>query len=344
MSLRAVKLTGLIVSLWACAWAGATAPRIKIVWPTPNRAYLEKQPWEAFIQPTVSGQVSSGLFGCVRTSGTQFHEALDLLPVSRDRRGEPLDDIFAVMPGVVRHTNNRAGASSYGRYIVIEHEGTVPSIYTLYAHLSAIADGLRVGQQIAEAQVIATMGHTSGGYTIPRDRAHLHFEMGVRLTDRFQSWYDWKKFGSKNDHGLWNGMNLVGFDPLAFYDAFREHQVDNFRDFLRSQSAALTIRVATSEVPDFATRYPSLLTTLVAPERLVGWDVKINTTGLPFSWTPLTAEQMGDQREGSVRIVQVDEAAVKACHCKDLVKWRRGEPEPDRDLNTLLQLLFGFRR
>lgn len=319
-------------------------PRIEIAWPTPNRAYLEKKPIDAFIQPTESGEVTSGLFGCVRTSGTQFHEALDLFPLERDRRGEPLDAIFAVMGGVVRHINPVAGASSYGRYVVIEHVDTVPSIYTLYAHLSAIADGLKIGDRVTQTQVIATMGRSAGGYTIPKERAHLHFEMGVMLTERFQSWYDWKRFGSKNDHGLWNGMNLVGFDPMAFYDAFRERRVDNFRDFFRAQEAAVTVRVATTRVPDFVTRYPSLMTTLLPPGQVAGWDVKFNATGLPFAWTPLTKEEIGAQRTDTAQVVAVDEAAVKACRCKDLVKWRGSKAETDRDMNTLLQLLFGLRK
>lgn len=334
-------------SLWGWAMVvvgSSTAQRIEISWPTPNPAYQQRLGLEAFIQPTESGEVTSGLFGCVRTAGNQFHEALDLLPVGRDQHGEATDEVFAVMPGIVRHLNATAGSSSYGRYVVIEHDGTVPAIYTLYAHLASIAPGLRVGQSVRDAQVLGRMGRSAGGYTIPKERAHLHFEMGVRLTDRFQSWYDWKKFGSKNDHGLWNGMNLVGFDPLAFYDAFRERRVDNFREFLSGQPMAVTVRVATTHVPDFATRYPSLLTTLVAPERLAGWEVKFNATGLPYAWTPLTAAQLGDQRAGTLEITAVDEATVNACRCKDLVKWVRGKPEPDRDLGTMLQLLFGLRR
>ncbi|MFH1498262.1 MAG: M23 family metallopeptidase [Verrucomicrobiota bacterium] len=139
--------------LWVLAfWFGwmpvaVCAQRIELAWPTPNRAFLEGRPIGDFVQPTVSGEVTSGLFGCVRSHGRQFHEGLDLSPVSRDRRGEATDPIYAVMSGVVRHVSRTAGDSSYGRYVVIEHPEITPTIYTLYAHLAAIPAELREGRR-----------------------------------------------------------------------------------------------------------------------------------------------------------------------------------------------------
>ena len=59
------------------------------------------------------------------------------------------------------------------------------------------------------------MGRSAGGYAIPKDRAHVHFEIGLKLSDNFDSWFTWKKFGSPNQHENWNGMNLMGLDPNA---------------------------------------------------------------------------------------------------------------------------------
>lgn len=323
--------------------AAAWAQRIEIVWPTPNRAYLDQKPLEAFVQPTVSGEATSALFGCVRSSGTQFHEGLDLAPTRRDRAGEAQDEIYAVLPGVVRHVSRVAGHSSYGRYIVLEHPEAVPAIYTLYAHLASIAPGLEVGARVEQAQTIAVMGRSAGGYTIPKERAHLHFEMGVRLTDSFQPWYDWRKFGSRNEHGVWNGMNLHGFDPLDFYNQFRERRVDNLNDYFRRQEPALRIRIASPRVPDFVTRYPSLLTGMLPPERVAGWEVQFNAFGLPFAWSPLTDADMEGYRPDEVRVIEADEGRLAACRCKDWVVRRRGGHGPGPDLQTLLQLLFGVR-
>ena len=326
-----------------CGAVPADAARIEIAWPTVNPAYAQNRPLEEFVQPTESGEVTSGLFGCVRTNGNQFHEGLDLTPVARDRRGEATDDIFAVLPGIVRHVSRRAGNSSYGRYVVLEHPDQSPAVYTLYAHLSAIADGLQPGDTVERSQVIGTMGRSAGGYTIPRDRAHLHFEIGLRLSDDFQAWYDWKKFGSRNEHGLWNGMNLVGIDALEFYSLFRDRRVDNFADYFRQLPEAVRLRIATNRVPDFIRRYPVLRVGEIPEEPTAGWEVAFNGFGVPFSWRALVPSEVDGYKPNEVRIVATDDAVLRACRCKDLTRKVRGRLQPDDDLQAALQLLFGLR-
>jgi len=336
------------LSIWSVflllASAGfAAGPRIELVWPTPNTAYLEGKPYEAYVQPTVSGELTSALFGCVRSSGTQFHEGLDLKPISRDRRGEATDEIFATMAGVVRHVNVRAGDSGYGRYVVIEHTHLRPAVVTLYAHLSAVAPGLKAGDAVALGQVIGTMGRSAGGYTIPKERAHLHYEIGVMMTRRFQSWYDWKKFGSRNEQGLYNGMNIMGIDPLDFFGAFRARRVNNFEEYFAQMPAVAWVRIATAQVPDFVERYPELLTSPMPAEGVSGWDMKVNATGLPFSWTPLPAADVTGMRENEVRLIEVDADALRNSRCRSIAVSRRGGYAPGRDLETMLQLVFGLR-
>lgn len=321
-----------------------SAKRLELVWPTPNTAFLEERPIETFIQPTVSGEASSGLFGCVRNHGRQFHEGLDLAPLKRDQRGEPADPVFAAMSGIVRYINHTPGNSSYGRYIVLEHPAARPSVYTLYAHLAAIAAGLGENQPVTLGQIIGQMGRSAGGYRIPKERAHLHFEIGLRLTDRFQEWYDWKKFGSANHHDGWNGMNLVGLDPLDFYTRFKEKSVDNFSDYLRTRPAAVVIRIKYLGIPDFVRRYPELKAEtnalFIAP---AGWEVSVDCVGFPFHWRPLHGEELTGYRQGEVNIISVDETIQAQCRCKRLVSKRSRGYVPDRDLQSLTQLLFGLR-
>lgn len=321
----------------------AAGPRVELVWPTPNKAYLEGKSIEDFIQPTASGDVTSGLFGAVRSGGTQFHEGIDLKPVSRDRQGEPTDPVFASMSGVVRHINTRAGESSYGRYIVLEHPELTPPIYTLYAHLSAVSPGLKTGDTVVCGQVIATMGRSSGGYTIPKDRAHLHYEIGVVATRNFQSWYAWKKFGSPNEQGIYNGMNLMGVNALDFFDLFRAKKVNNFQEYFAQLPAVARVRIATRLTPDFVQRYPSLVTAEIPLAGPAGWDMKVNQTGLPFSWTPLSAADVVGMRANEVRIDQVDEAALRSFRAKFIAVRRKGEFVPGKDLETMLQQVFGLR-
>src|SRR3954468_1703280 len=99
----------------------AAAQRFPLVWPTPNPAWSEGKSSAQWLQHAGSGDPESGGFGGVRSGGSQFHEGIDIAPAKRDRKGEPVDDIFAAMDGVVRHISSSAGESSYGRYIVLEH-------------------------------------------------------------------------------------------------------------------------------------------------------------------------------------------------------------------------------
>ncbi len=316
--------------------------RVDLVWPTPNPAYLRGDGMESFVQPTESGEVLSGLFGSVRSGGRQFHEGLDLFPLERDRKGEPTDPIFSAMAGVVRHISSREGASSYGRYVVIEHPEQSPPVYSLYAHLSRISPDLRVGQAVAAGQTIATMGRSAGGYTIPRQRAHLHFEIGLRVTDRFQEWYKARGFGSPNEHGLWNGMNLMGLDPLAFFARSRAGGLRSLDEVVAATPHAVTLRIAEPGEPDFVRRYPSL----VAPWSGVGagWEVAFSATGVPLRWRRLGADEVSGWRRGEVRIDKIDTELLRANRGRKLVDTRRGEARPGEDLRSVLEQLWGARR
>ncbi|MEO6875373.1 MAG: M23 family metallopeptidase [Opitutaceae bacterium] len=334
---RALLSLGLIMAASLSA-----AERVELVWPTPNRAWADGQPISAILQHAGSGDPESGGFGGVRSGGAQFHEGLDIKCVSRDRRGEPTDDVMAAMAGVVRHISTSAGDSSYGRYIVLEHTEMTPAIYTLYAHLAKIAPGLKVGERVNRGQVMATMGHSSGGYVIPRDRAHLHFEMGVMITRGFASWYAMKGFGSPNDHGLWNGMNLMGFDPMAFFNEWRAGKIASVQDFFARMEPEVRLRIATRRVPDFVLRYPSLLTKPLPPA-VAGWEIKFDWTGIPFSWTPLSAAESIGLTPNVPKILDVNAAIQHRNRSKILVVTRRGKLGPGKDLETVLQQLFGLR-
>lgn len=320
----------------------AQAQRVEISWPTPSKAWESGRDYENWVQPTVSGDPRSGLWGSVRSSGTQFHEGLDIKPVARDRNGEATDPVSAAMDGVVRHINTKPGDSSYGRYVVLEHPGVSPAVYTLYAHLARVDPALRKGLSVKRGQRLGIMGRSAGGYAIPKERAHLHFEIGLRLTDDFAAWFAWKKFGSPNQHGLWNGMNLMGINPRDFLDQWRRRRVDNFAQYISGLDSAVRVRVVTTRTPDFIRRYPALLKKPI--DGLVGgWEVQCDVTGLPFSWTPLSPMEVAGKRAGSVEIVAVDRPALRSFRGKSLVRTRSGRHTPGPDLTTMLQLVFGLR-
>ena len=332
-------LAAFALSLATIAQAGE---RVEIVWPTPNTAWAEGRPARDFLQHAGSGDPESGGFGGVRSNGLQFHEGIDIRCLNRDRHGEPTDPIFAAMDGVVRHISRSAGDSSYGRYVVLEHPDISPAVYTLYAHLARIAPGLVFGAPVRRGEIIGVMGHSSGGYMIPRDRAHLHFEIGVMVTRNFQSWYDAQKFGSRNDHGLWNGLNLMGIDPLDFLNRWRTKRVNTFAEYFAQMQPAVRLRIATRRVPDFVLRYPSLLTEPL-PMVVAGWEIKFNWTGVPFSWTPLSSTQVIGLAPNQPVLAEVDSTLERRQRSKTLAVRHRERWTPGRDLEIVLQQLFGAK-
>ncbi len=335
-----MKRIGWFVALLAVSAAHA-ADRFPLVWPTPNTAWADGKPPSQWLQHAGSGDPESGGFGGVRSGGSHFHEGLDLKALARDRHGEPLDAVFAAMPGVVRHVSSSAGDSSYGRYIVLEHPTMTPAVYTLYAHLARIAPGIRAGQQVNAGQAIGTMGHSSGGYMIPTDRAHLHFEIGLMVTQDFQSWYDARRFGSRNDHGPWNGMNMIGIDPLKFYDDWRAGRIATAQDFFAKMETTVRLRIATYRKPDFIARYPSLMTKPLPFGPVAGWEIRFNWSGVPFAWTPLSGAEVVGLPPGQPRLIEVNAAIERRERSKSLAVERRGTWSVGKDLEIVLQQLFG---
>jgi len=322
----------------------SAAARLRLAWPTANLAYARGESPENYLQPTQSGRLESALYGCTRNNGQRFHEGLDLSAIERDSRGEALDEIYAVLHGVVRYVNAGPGRSSYGRYVVVEHVDASLPVYTLYSHLASIAPGIQPGTRVVTGQVLGIMGRSAGARPLPKSRAHLHFEIGVRLTDDFQSWYEWRKFGSRNHHAIWNGINLAGIDPLEFYDLFRAKRVDGFLDYWKQLSPAVTVRWASPQIPDFVQRYPALRVEPMPLFGLAGWEFDFDRYGVPLSFRPLQQEDIADFRRGEIRIVRADTGVLANIACKDLVHRRSCRLVPAEDLMTNLQLLLGIKQ
>ncbi len=315
---------------------------LELTWPTSGTAWMRGKSFEAFAQHAGSGDPESGTFGGVRSAGQQFHEGLDIRSEARDRRGQPLDEIRAALDGVVRHVARNPGESSYGRYLVLEHPDHSPAVYTLYAHLARVAPDVRPGSTVRRGHVLGVMGN-SADKPFPRERAHLHFELGLMVTQNFQRWYDRRKFGSRNEQGVWNGMNLMGVDPLWVFDGWRQGRVRTMADVFRNVPPAVRLRIATHQSPDFIRRYPSLLTRPLPMGPVAGWEITFGWTGLPFAWTPLTAMEVAGLAREKPIVTWVDAALERRERSKTLVVSRRGQWHTAKDLDTVLQQLFGLK-
>jgi len=312
-----------------------------LIWPTPNPAFQNGKPIEAYVQATISGHVESGLFGCVRNGGNRFHEGLDLYPIRRDDRGEAADPVYAVLSGRVVHVSRTSSYSSYGRYVVIEHDLETPAYHTLYAHLASVADTIVLGARVETGTVLGIMGR-SANYTIPRSRAHVHFEIGFRLTDDFEKWYTDQKFDSKNRHGIWNGMNLVSVDPLAFYKNIRSGHVSNLREHLRRLPVATRIRVFSNQVPDFVRNYPALVTESFAGKTVVAWDIAFTQYGVPREWKPRFAEDKLKGQTGDVKIIAYHPSLLEMQSCHRVLNVSGSSPKITSATIATIKKLFGF--
>lgn len=282
---RAASLLGFL--------AATVAGAVEVAWPT-SAGRPNGQPYAAFIQPTVSGRMESGLFGMTRNDGSRFHEGVDIKPAFLNSRGEAVDAVRAALAGRVAYVCDQSNGA-YGRYVVLEHPRAELPVYTLYAHLASVRGDLQVGREVTEGHVLGILGRSSAGADpIPQDRAHLHFEIGLRLSDRFDDWYAGSAHRREtNAHGNFNGMNLAGFEPLE--SVLLRPRVD-VHTVVNNLPAALVVVARTRQAPDFVRRHPQLVTG--TSQGSIGWRIEFTWHGLPKRWTPLLQGSPGVPASG----------------------------------------------
>ncbi len=282
-------------------------PWSNMVPPTAQTRLMETGAAGVFM-PTLLQRPESALFGSVRTGArgaAQFHEGVDIAPLRRDRHGEPLDEVRAVAGGVVGYVNRVSGDSNYGQYVVVLHRDPLGEMYTLYAHLAAAAAGLQPGQPVQAGQPLGRMGHTSST-PIPRNRAHVHFEIGLMSNARFALWYRAQKL--KPDHGNFHGGNLLGVDPLAVFRRQRQQPAFDFRAFLAQQPAAFELALAPTHALDYFQRYPALWE---GPAWSGGALVlRCTENGLPLGGRTATDTERRALGRGAAAVLRVNEAAL----------------------------------
>lgn len=290
--------------------------------PTANRAVLEAGAEERYFVGTVGKPWRSGTFGCVRSDGTQMHEGLDIRAVQRDARGEPLDPIRATADGTVAYVSRRPSLSNYGNYVVLRHVIEGVEVHSLYAHLSKIRADLAPGVAVKAGEEIATMGRTSNTRErISTERAHLHFELNLVLSDRFPAWYQKTFPGQRNDHGSWNGQNLVGLDPWRVFQAQqREGAKFSLVAFLRREGELCRVFVRAPQLA-WARRFPMLVKPNPAAQKegIAGYELALNFNGLPFEVIPRAASEVKASAKTKFVLLSVSAEEHGRCPCRRLV-------------------------
>jgi hypothetical protein len=207
---------------------------------------------------------------------TIFHEGIDVAPLRRDRAGNPLDPVSSIADGIVVHVSPQAGRSNYGKYLVIEHQWENSAIYSLYAHMAEIT--CKPGDPVKAGAVIGRMGYTGAG--LNRTRAHLHLEVAMMMSGRFD---DWLK-GALNHHGNFNGMNLSGADVARLFLEHRKNPDLRFSEFIASTPVYFKVAVPAKGTPDFLIRHPWMLRG--SPEGALSWEISFSATGMPVAFAP----------------------------------------------------------
>jgi len=312
-------------TLFFCASLFAQSP---FQFPTANQSLYERGSELNFFAPTAPDKPwTSGSFGCVRDNGTRMHEGLDIRHLQTDRRGEPTDPVMATADGTVVYFSMKPSLSNYGNYIVIRHVVEGLEIYSLYAHLSMVRPGLKIGEQVKGSEVIATMGRTSNGEVILKERAHVHFELNVLVNDNFSAWFTKNSPGERNDHGEWNGQNLNGLDPrqilLAEHNPATKFSLLNF---IRSQTELCRVLVRATNFP-YLKRYAALVLRNPVAEKqgIAGYEIALNYNGVAFALMPRAESEI--KSRAKIQLLSVNETEENANPCRKLVVKRGGHWE-----------------
>ncbi len=288
--------------------------------PTANRAIYSVADQENYFVGTTGKPWTSGTFGCVRSGGWQMHEGLDVKCLSRDKAGEPNDPVFATANGKVAYINRKPSLSNYGTYIILQHFIDGLEIYSVYAHLSEIRSGLKVGEPVKSGERIGTMGRTTNTREkISKERAHVHFELNFFVNEHFSAWYKKNFPGQRNDHGIWNGQNLIGIDArLLFLQQKREGEKFNLRSFVANQTELCRVTVRGGNFP-WVKRYASLIekNSIAEKEGVAGYEIFLNFNGLPYRLIPHAASQL--KSGARYQLVSVNAAEYQKNPCRRLV-------------------------
>jgi murein DD-endopeptidase MepM/ murein hydrolase activator NlpD len=298
--------------------------------PTANHLLYEPGKELEFFAPTAPDKPwTSGSFGCVRNNGGRLHEGIDILHLQTDKRGEPTDPVMATADGTVVYFSTRSSLSNYGNYLVVRHVVQGIEIYSLYAHLSAVRPGLKIGDTVKAGEVIATMGRSSNAETILKERAHVHFELNLLVNDSFSAWFRKTSPRERNDHGEWNGQNLNGLDPRAILLA--EHNPAKRFDlsgFIRGQTELCRVIVRATNFP-YLKRYPMLVlkNPVAEKEGIAGYEIALNFNGLAFALMPRAESEI--KSPARIQLVSVNETEARANPCRHLVvkrgsRWQLG--------------------
>lgn len=181
---------------------------------------------------------------------SRMHEGIDVKPIRRDSNGEPLDEVRPIAPGIVAYVSADPRKSNYGRYVVIAHRVPEGTIYSLYAHLASVS--CREGQRVSPSDTVGILGYSGVG--LNKTRAHCHLEICLMINSN----YDLIVQPPTNKHGLFNGLNLVGFNAADVLRACEGGKAFSLSRYFAGLKEHYRVRVPWQGSLDILSRHPFL--------------------------------------------------------------------------------------
>jgi len=264
----------------------------KVQFPTDNRNLLNGKfsqfymYTDRYFEGVRSKPWQGGLYGFSRNQKrhgndiimTRFHEGVDIRPLYRDGNQVPQDLIKPISPGKVVHVNDDTSKSSYGKYLVIEHDTYSGKLYSLYAHLASI--WVKRGKKVTTDTTIGRLGYTGNG--LNKERAHLHIELNLLISKDFEDWHG-KHYTSPSHHDIYNGINMVGLPLHHFFKSGKMPYMAHYRKQLQPYYTAIVKR--TKNKPTLIKNYPWLLDGQELSSS-PSWEITLTGSGIPLKMVP----------------------------------------------------------
>ena len=242
-------------------------------------------------QGTITKPWQGGQYGFVRNPVatpegqiyTRFHEGIDIRPLHRDARGEPLDEVRAMAAGTVVYTNRVPGFSNYGNYVVVEHRWDGLFYYSLYGHLGSIS--ARTGERVPRGGALGVLGYTGEG--LNQERAHVHLELNLMLSRNYDSWHAKLFPADPNRHGIYNGVNLAGVNIARLFLELHQRPHLTIPEFLAEEEAFYRVRIPAEKALYLTNAYPWLLRAK-SDANAQSYEVSFTAGGVPVKVAPQT--------------------------------------------------------
>jgi murein DD-endopeptidase MepM/ murein hydrolase activator NlpD len=224
-----------------------------------------------------------GTFGYVRsplawqggTVFTQFHEGIDIAPVSREAGGIASDEVRAISEGTVVLCETR-GQTLYGNQVILKHKWGYDTVFSRYAHLSSVS--VVNGETIKRGQTLGIMGYTGGALTL--QRAHLHLEVALMLQETMDlSWLP-KHASDVRYHPA----NMKGVDATALFLAHRKRPELILPEYFSSLKPYFAVAIKADSPVNLLIRHKWLSD---GRQEATGWRISFTEWGLPLRFEPL---------------------------------------------------------